>query len=423
MIELTPEMYQACVSRDITALFHAVVATGISQRRLAELVSMSQSEVSAIMNGRRVSAYDILLRVANGLGIERGLMGLAYTDESEQEHEPEVDEDVFRRQLLNLGSWALLNKAVLGEPGKVPTPARVKTPLPQRVGNSDVAQLTAVTERLRVLDLRYGGGGIYASANAHALRIERLLSLSTGDAVRAQLESAAVDAHSLAGWAAYDIADANKSLAHFGRALTYCEAASSEAARILYTVAKTELNFGDPNYALKLLQLAQFGLTDGPKPHQLSAFVLAEQARAYAILGHPDKARDLTRQAFGIHAATDQHKDLSYDRLSSITGAVQLALGQLETAATTLTGLLRRPSAGTSRTVAVDLTRLATIYLRIGEIDRGVATGRHALNAVAAVPGSVRLTQRLLPLTREAASRRDPGCQDLARAVQMHLNQ
>lgn len=205
MIDLTPEMYRACVSRDITALFHAVVAGGVSQRHLAELVSMSQSEISEIMRGRRVSSYAVLLRVAEGLGIERGIMGLAYTDDSQQDQEPqvEVDEDVLRRQLLSLASWVLFDQAVLGEPGRLPAAKAAKTPLPRQVGSSDVTQIAAVTERLRVLDLRFGGGGIYAAANAHALRAERLMSSSSteAEAVRAQLSSAVVDVHSLAGWA------------------------------------------------------------------------------------------------------------------------------------------------------------------------------------------------------------------------------
>jgi hypothetical protein len=49
MIELTPEMYHACVSRDITALFRAVVAAGMRHRELAECVGMGQSEVSEIL--------------------------------------------------------------------------------------------------------------------------------------------------------------------------------------------------------------------------------------------------------------------------------------------------------------------------------------------------------------------------------------
>src|SRR5947209_19958506 len=72
--------------------------------------------------------------------------------------------------------------------------------------------------------------------------------------------------------------------------------------------------------------------------------------------------------------------------------------------------------------LAVDLTRLATVYLRIGEIDRGVTIGRRALNAVAAVPGSVRLEQRLVPLQQETAGRRNSAtCQDFAKALRAQL--
>lgn len=424
MIDLTPEMYRACMSRDITTLFRAVVAGGMTQRRLAELVSMSPSEISQIMKGRRVNSYPVLLRVAEGLDIERGIMGLAYTDDPESDQEPpgEEDEDVLRRQLLGLGSWALFGKAVLGEPGPLPPPRATRTPLPRRIGSHDVTQVAAVTERLRGLDLKFGGGGIYAAVNAHALRTERLMSATATDTVRAELSNAAIDIHSLAGWTAYDIADTNKSLAHFGRALTYCDGAPHAAARILYTIAKTELNFGDPNHALKLLQLAQIGVEDSPRPHPLTAFILAEQARAYAILGHPDKAKNLIQKAFDTYAAADQTQDWKKEQLSSIAGAVHLASGQLETAATILTNLLRPPTAGTSRTIGVDLTRLSTIYLKIGEIDRGITTGYHALNAVRAVPGSIRLTHRLIPLQQEATKRRNTNCQDLARAVHTHLN-
>lgn len=419
MIELTPEMYHACVSRDITALFRAVVAAGMRHRELAELVGMGQSEISEILAGRRVSSYEVLLRVADGLGVKRGIMGLAYTDGLDLE--PGVDEDVIRRRLLGLGSWALFGRAVLGEPGRLPM-VRADTPLPQRVGSSDVVQVAAVTDRLRALDRQYGGGGVHAAAHAHALHAERLMPLSSSEAVRAQLAGAVVEAHCLAGWSAYDVAETRNSLAHFGRALTYCDNACPTAARVLYSVALTELNFGDPNHGLKLLQLAEFGLMDMPRPHPITAFVLALEARAYAVLGYPDMTGDLLRKASDAYAAADQERGWSHEGLSSLVGFAQLASGRLETAAATLTVLLRQPPVGASRATAGDLTRLATLYLRIGEIDRGVTAGRQALSAVGAVPGSVRLTHRLVTLQQEAASRRNSSCQDLTRAVHNYLN-
>jgi tetratricopeptide (TPR) repeat protein len=243
------------------------------------------------------------------------------------------------------------------------------------------------------------------------------MPLSSSEAVFAQLADVVVDAHCLAGWAAYDAADTRNSLAHFGRALTYCDHASPTTARVLYTVAHTELNFGDPNYGLKLLQLAQFGLQDLTQSHPLTAFVLVEQALAYALLGYPDKVGDLLRKSSDAYAAADQEQAWPQERLSRFTGGVQLALGRLETAATTLTNLVHQPPNEASRVIASDLTRLATVYLRIGEINRGLTAGHQALSAVRAVPGSIRLTHRLIPLQQEAASRRNSSCQDLATPV------
>ena len=54
-------MRRILAERDIGALFSALKATGISYRRIAALVGMSQSEVSEIISGRRVLAYDVLV--------------------------------------------------------------------------------------------------------------------------------------------------------------------------------------------------------------------------------------------------------------------------------------------------------------------------------------------------------------------------
>jgi transcriptional regulator with XRE-family HTH domain len=50
----------------------------MSQRRIAAMTGQSQSEISEILSGRRVVSYDVLLRIADGLGVPRGLMGLAH---------------------------------------------------------------------------------------------------------------------------------------------------------------------------------------------------------------------------------------------------------------------------------------------------------------------------------------------------------
>lgn len=62
------DMRTALAQRDITTVYRLLVAHGVAQRYLAELVGQSQSEVSEIISGRQVQSYDVLVRVAEGLG-------------------------------------------------------------------------------------------------------------------------------------------------------------------------------------------------------------------------------------------------------------------------------------------------------------------------------------------------------------------
>ena len=57
-----PRMRAALAQRDTVAVYRLLTKHGISQRE--------------ILKGRQVQAYDVLLRIATGLGIERELMGL-----------------------------------------------------------------------------------------------------------------------------------------------------------------------------------------------------------------------------------------------------------------------------------------------------------------------------------------------------------
>src|SRR5207248_1425590 len=71
------DMRLALAVRDIGSVFRLLQQHGVSQRRIAALTGQSQSEISEILNGRQVMAYDVLARIAGGLGIPRGYMGLA----------------------------------------------------------------------------------------------------------------------------------------------------------------------------------------------------------------------------------------------------------------------------------------------------------------------------------------------------------
>ena len=73
-----PEFRSAAANRDIAAMYRLLQRYGFSQRSIAAMTGQSQSEISEILSGRRVVSYDLLLQIADGLGVRRGLMGLAY---------------------------------------------------------------------------------------------------------------------------------------------------------------------------------------------------------------------------------------------------------------------------------------------------------------------------------------------------------
>ena len=93
--------------RDVGRLFKLLQKTGVSQRRIAALTGQSQSEISEIIGGRQVMAYEVLVRICDGLRIPRGYMGLSYDPattailESTEEPQPEPIDDP-RRSLARL---------------------------------------------------------------------------------------------------------------------------------------------------------------------------------------------------------------------------------------------------------------------------------------------------------------------------------
>jgi Helix-turn-helix domain len=79
-----PDMREALATRNIAAVYKLLQRHGVAQRVIAARTGQAQSEVSEILSGRRVHAYEVLTRIADGLGVPRGWMGLAYDDNAGQ---------------------------------------------------------------------------------------------------------------------------------------------------------------------------------------------------------------------------------------------------------------------------------------------------------------------------------------------------
>lgn len=421
----TPEGLRALAARDITTVYRLLKDAGVSQRQIAALTSQSQSEVSEILRGRQVQGYDVLVRICEGLDVPRERMGLAYTGGEDEPRSyagstatEELDEDVIRRRFLGLGSLTVFGQVILGEPGGIPKPGNIATPLPERVGFADVNQFITGTARLRALDRQYGGAGVYKATASYVHRGERLLPLTSSDEAHKKLAAAIADTHVLAGWASFDAGHQDKGRSHFDRALTFSETAedTTVTAAVLYTIARMEIDSGAPNEGLKHLQLAQMGLY-GEDKAIISSFINADIGRAYAAMEYEGEARDaVKRTAYelpGEHNAAD---------LMGITSATQASLGDYDNAAATLHDLLPKRKETAARGAAGELVRLSTVCIQAGEVDKGIAAGKRALLAVNSVPGSARTVQRLVPLRDAAAKRRDSVCQDFAHVLSQRLS-
>jgi hypothetical protein len=92
--EVDPEVWQrvdmrrALARRDLKNVYRILQRHGMSQRWIAARTEQSQSEISEILAGRQVLNYDLLVRIALGLGLARGWLGLDYDPDTADRFAP-----------------------------------------------------------------------------------------------------------------------------------------------------------------------------------------------------------------------------------------------------------------------------------------------------------------------------------------------
>jgi len=248
----------------------------MAQRQIAELVGMSQSEVSEILNGRKVMGYSVLVRVAKGLGIPRGVMGLAYTEGEPGTVPEEVDEDVKRRALLAGAVVAPFGAPVLDVVPELPRLVQ-PTPLPSRLVASDVIAMRKLRTSLQEVARQYGGcaGMVGGVAN----RSRALLTVPATDEIKTEMSTALAELHTTAGWCCVDGGFNDQARAYFATAMELGD--SYQVAWALRHAGIQMVDAGAFNDALKAFQLASMG-TDDP---ELTACLHIESAQPLAGMG------------------------------------------------------------------------------------------------------------------------------------------
>ncbi|MGH3974919.1 MAG: helix-turn-helix domain-containing protein [Pseudonocardiaceae bacterium] len=412
-----PTARRALACRDIAAVFRILRDAGVSQASIALATGQRQSEVSNIIAGRQVQAVAVLERIADGLGVPRGWMGLAYSPGLAPESAAPQDaatEEERNANLLRHGGNLLCGQPVFGAADPIPV-KDAPTPVPRRIGLEDVKQVAVTTERLGQLAANLGGIPITEALTAHTKISEALLGASMHEPVRQQMLIALSDAHRAAGGAASDSGLLDLGRRHYIRSME-CAGAGGDQVRVvepLDRLGMLELNV-EPNEALKLFQLGAAGA-----PSQLSRAPLEYNcALALGLLGLEEEALAALRRAHDFYqAAGDEPRPWEHfaAALPHVEGATYFALRRFDRAAAPLAAAADAASHAVGCTVA-NSSLLAAAQLRCGELRSGLATASRMIG-LAKDLRSVWMRSQLAPLQEAAAARRDSACQDLAREV------
>ncbi len=412
-----PTAQRALACRDITAIFRILRDAGVSQVAIARATGQQQSEVSAIVSGHQVQSVVLLERIADGLGVPRGWMGLARADDLGPESPPPEDgqtEDERRRNLFRHAATVLYGKPVFGPANPIPV-TDGPTPVPRRIGLGDVEQVAATTERLGQLAGDLGGIPMTAALTAHTGAGEALLGATMREPVRQRLLVALADGHRAAGAAAADAGLGDLAREHYIRSMD-CAAATGDMLRAvvgLDSLGCRELKVA-PNEALKLFQL---GAATAPSP-LARALVEYHCALALGLLGLAGEALAALRRARDTYqTANDEPRPWEHfaTALPHVEGRTHLALGRFDRAAVAFAAAGDGPSHTVTCTMS-HFSYLSTAQLRCGELRAGLHNAERAIYLAKGLR-SVSVRDNLAPLQEAAAARHDSACQDLAREL------
>ncbi|WP_258344734.1 helix-turn-helix domain-containing protein [Saccharopolyspora gregorii] len=430
-------MRDALAARNVSEIYRQLRRIGVSQRQIAASTGQSQSEVSEILKGRQVMAYDVLARIADGLGIPRGYMGLAYDGatamrvaKSNSGPQAEEDESVKRRKFLSHAAAVTMGAAVFGTEENTWVPSNVQTPAPMRIGMTDVQQIQAATKALRDLDYRYGGGTCRDAVVAQLSWAQQLLDANASDQVKRKLYVSLADMHSLAGWTSFDTGLLDPARGHFGKALEFAKQAEDDSlvASVLYRMGRVYLHYQEPNEALKLFQLGQIAAQESGSSLTV-AVLCANEAWAYGMLNKPDQVQKMvgrTKDEFAranVAEAPDWVRFFNENDLHGMIGSAHDALAVFDPdryaplAVAETIKCNEAYGADMQRTHVFGLSLQATNHIRAGDLQEGIKVGRSALQIGEKVK-SARVADRLKPLELEAGRHRmNSDARDLSEEI------
>ncbi|WFE60607.1 hypothetical protein [Micromonospora sp. WMMD712] len=312
LLEL-PQIIHALAKRDFTPVFAAAKAAGLSYNAIAAACEMKTERVSLIARGSAtVTSIDTVERIADGLHIPGGMVGLAARcwEKQAASHPPSNtgDDPMKRRQLLRgalaagLTSTSLMHIAEARQGGD-----RALT----TTDTVDIAHIESAAEQHS-----YGYRGrppvdVLANLVAEFSEITPLLRRPQRASGRVRLAHLAGMVAGMAAVVLHDLGNRREAHAWFRTAARAAEESGDRTlhAWVLAREAMVPLNFGAPRTAANLAEQAR--QIAGRGTTAAATLATAVAARAYASSGQRDKALAALTEADRLadHLPGDERAD------------------------------------------------------------------------------------------------------------------
>ncbi len=319
----------------------------------------------------------------------------------------DVDRKKFLRATRDLGALTALGPVAELLEGSEPTP------VPRRVGASDIEQIRTATRVVQSWGRTYGGGGLAReTAMAQLHWSAGLLEVTCPDRLRPQLFSAVGDLADVAGYLAVDVGAHEQADRVYRFALACAEQAGNWPLRaeILSSRAQHAIRTGQPDEGLTL---AEQGLVRADRLTAAGRSLLhIDRARALATMRRIQDTLSAVGTAddhFAHFTPEDEPPCMAFyndatHALGTGRSLAELAiLGRDPGEATDrLTAAAAETPAGHARAQAIRLTGLASLTMATGDPLQAAAIGHAALDAAGPIR-SRRVVEELRELARHAA--------------------
>ncbi|KOT64385.1 MULTISPECIES: hypothetical protein [Streptomyces] len=421
------DLRRALQEHDFAAVFSLVKKySGLSQNHIAAACRLSPAKVSTTVKGtHRITHYDVIGRIADGLRIPGHLLGLAPRPWEACAEAPSAPERAAPPPAADL-SWrpaaaaemaarltrsdlvmdrraatrALAAAAVTGVPlldslegWRQPFGAADARQPYGRLGVRDVEELEESARAFRQWDRRYGGGLRRKAVLGQLAEVAAHLEEQQKDRVEVRLHRVMAQLAGTAASMAWDAGMQRQAQDYYRLAVRAAHAGRDAlfGANVLAAMARQMLYCQRPQDALELVRLAQDGTRTVAGP-RLQAMLHTREAWALAALGRRAAFRRATAQAHEYLAAAHGQEPywiayFTQAELDGVTGGRLLDLARhdprphAEAAADSIRRALaqRGPEAG--RGHILDRIGLAEAHFLLGDLTQAASLTLSATDA------------------------------------------